>query len=161
MAHLLANDKLYIGVPMNGKTTIRDFRSTLAEARKELSAILAQNCGASVEICAAEDMGRFNNEQANRAFYDSTQTYDLPVVYDRFSKAPVDVGEVAPEAGYLLTEAYSSLSLKQADKILTETEGPGGGFLDDGSDPSFAVYARLNLYRASQTAASISSVNKQ
>ena len=44
-----------------------------------------------------------------------------------------DVGIVAPEAGYLLTIAYPSLTLQQSDQILTETEGPGGGFLDDGS----------------------------
>jgi hypothetical protein len=38
------------------------------------------------------------------------------------------------------------LTLEQADRILTETEGPGGGFLDNGS--SFGVYSRLNLYAA-------------
>jgi hypothetical protein len=38
------------------------------------------------------------------------------------------------------------LSLDEANRILTETEGPGGGFLDNGSD--FGVYSRLNLYRA-------------
>jgi hypothetical protein len=51
-----------------------------------------------------------------------------------------------PEAGYLLTAAFPSLTLEQADQILTETEGPGGGFLDDGS--AFGVYSRLNLYAA-------------
>ena len=35
-------------------------------------------------------------------------------------------------------------------RILTETEGPGGGFLDDGS--AFGVYSRLNLYAASMRA---------
>jgi hypothetical protein len=54
--------------------------------------------------------------------------------------------KVAPEAGYLLTAAFPSLTLEQADQILTETEGPGGGFLDDGS--AFGVYSRLNLYAA-------------
>jgi hypothetical protein len=42
------------------------------------------------------------------------------------------------------------LSLAQADKILTETEGPGGGFLDDGS--AFGIYSRLNLLAASRRA---------
>jgi hypothetical protein len=43
------------------------------------------------------------------------------------------------------------LTLEQADQILTETEGPGGGFLDDGS--SFGVYSRINLYAAAGRAA--------
>jgi hypothetical protein len=47
------------------------------------------------------------------------------------------------------------LTLEQADQILTETEGPGGGFLDDGS--SFGVYSRLNLYAAAGRAAALAS----
>jgi hypothetical protein len=34
---------------------------------------------------------------------------------------------LTPEAGYLLTAAFPSLTLAQADAILTNTEGPGGG----------------------------------
>jgi hypothetical protein len=41
--------------------------------------------------------------------------------------------------------------LEQANKILTETEGPGGGFLDDGS--AFGVFSRLNLHAAAKRAA--------
>jgi hypothetical protein len=41
--------------------------------------------------------------------------------------------KLAPEAGYLSTAAFPSLTLEQADQILTDTEGPGEGFLDDGS----------------------------
>ena len=55
-----------------------------------------------------------------------------------------DVGQVAPEAGHLLTAAFPALSLDEANLILTETQGPGGGFLDDGSE--FGVYSRLDLY---------------
>jgi hypothetical protein len=47
-----------------------------------------------------------------------------------------DIGKLAPEAGYLLTVAFPSLTLEQADQILTDTEGAGGGFLDDGSSSS-------------------------
>jgi hypothetical protein len=65
-----------------------------------------------------------------------------------------DVAKLAPEAGYLLTIAFPSLTLQQADQILTETEGPGGGFLDDGSP--FGVYSRLNLYDAAGKAAAVS-----
>jgi hypothetical protein len=49
------------------------------------------------------------------------------------SRSTVPVGKLAPEAGYLLTTAYPYLTLEQADNILTVTEGPGGGFLDNGS----------------------------
>jgi hypothetical protein len=46
----------------------------------------------------------------------------------------------------VLTTAFPYLSLDRANAILTATEGPGGGFLDDGS--RFGVYSRLDLYRA-------------
>ena len=82
----------------------------------------------------------------NQAAYDVTQTYGLPVVYPKTADTLEDVSKLAPEAGYLLTAAFPSLTLEQADQILTETEGPGGGFLDDGS--AFGVYSRLNLYAA-------------
>jgi hypothetical protein len=62
------------------------------------------------------------------------------------------VGKLAPEAGYILTAAFPKLTLKEADGILTETEGPGGGFLDDGS--GFGVYSRLDLVKAGAEAAS-------
>ena len=65
-----------------------------------------------------------------------------------------DVGALAPEAGNLLTAAFPKLSLEEANRILTETEGPGGGFLDDGS--AFGVYSRLNLYAAAGRAGAIS-----
>lgn len=57
-----------------------------------------------------------------------------------------DVAKLAPEAGYLLTMAFPYLTMREADEILTHTEGPGGGYLDDGS--RFGVYSRLNLYDA-------------
>jgi hypothetical protein len=72
-------------------------------------------------------------------------------VHSRTADVLEDIGQLAPEAGYLLTVAFPSLALKEADRILTETEGPGGGFLDDGS--AFGVYSRLNLYAASRRAA--------
>jgi hypothetical protein len=79
-----------------------------------------------------------------------TQTYNLPVVYPKSYGALEDVEKLAPKAGYLLTQAFPSLSLEQADKILTETEGPGDGFLDNVSE--FGVYSRLNIYAAARRA---------
>jgi hypothetical protein len=42
-----------------------------------------------------------------------------------------------------------------AARLLTETEGTGGGFLDDGS--AFGAYSRLNLYAAAKRAAALAS----
>lgn len=151
MAHLLANDPAYVGLSVRKAPAIKDFQAAVRDARAELDPILATGCGDSISACAAQDTGRFNNPQEDAAFIDATQTYNLPVVYEKTAAGQEDVAKLAPEAGYLLTLAFPSLTLEQADKILTETEGPGGGFLDNGS--SFGVYSRLNLYAAGLKAA--------
>lgn len=148
IAHLLANDPAYIGRSFHGAAPINDFQSAVRKARNDLVSILEVACGQSVDQCAEEDIGRFSKDEPDRAFYDATQTYDLAVVYPKTESAKEDVGKLAQEAGYLLTIAFPSITLEQADKVLTETEGPGGGFLDDGS--SFGVYSRLNLYAAAR-----------
>lgn len=150
VAHLLANDPAYLGLSWKGVGAIKDFREAVKKVHSEMIKTLEDNCGKSVQVCAEEDTGRFSNPAANEAFYESTQTYNMPAVYPRNAGVTEDVGKLAPEAGYLLTVAFPSLSLEQADKILTETEGPGGGFLDDGS--AFGLYSRLNLYAASSRA---------
>jgi hypothetical protein len=143
-AHLLAEDKAY------GKDA-EGFRATLQEAKADLTKVLESACGKTVAQCAAEDTSRFSDAAGVRAFYAVTQTYSLPVVFAKTAAVREDVATVAPEAGYLLTVAYPYLTLKQADDILTETEGPGGGFLDDGSP--FGLYSRINLYEAALRAA--------
>jgi hypothetical protein len=155
MAHLLANDPAYMGRPSKNGASIKDFRGTIITARSEMAKTLEGICGKSIAVCAQEDTGRFNRPDADEAFYASTQTYGLPVVFSKNAEGLEDVGKLAPEAGYLLTVAFPSLSLEQADKILTETEGPGGRFLDDGK--AFGVYSRLNLYAASGRAAQAAS----
>jgi hypothetical protein len=154
MAHLLANDPAYVGRAPHGAPAIKDFPAALKEARTALTLTLQAACGKTVEDCSVEDTGRFSNRAANDAFYAATQTYNLPVVYAKTAGSVEDVGKLAPEAGHLLTAAFPTLSLEQADDILTETEGPGGGFLDDGS--SFGVYSRLDLYAAATRAMAIS-----
>jgi hypothetical protein len=151
MAHLLANDPAYLGLTLRKSPAIKDFQGAVKDARAELDQVLGAGCGDTIVACAQEDTGRFNNPKENAAFYDATQTYNLPVVYAKNADTREDVGKLAPEAGYLLTVAFPSLTLEQADKILTETEGPGGGFLDNGSP--FGVYSRLNLYAAGLRAA--------
>ncbi len=153
LAHLLANDPAYVGQTLPHAPVIKDFQAAVKKARADMTSALQAACGDSIDACARQDTGRLNNPAANEAFYAATQTYNLPVVYSKNAGMTEDVGKIAPEAGYLLTAAFSSLTLEQADRILTETEGPGGGFLDDGS--SFGVYSRLNLYAAAGRAAQV------
>ena len=166
VAHLLANDPAYVGQtrrnpavlndksrPADKAVVIADYPGALTAARADLDAFFAEACGGTVAACAAEDTGRFKDAVADKALYDATQTYGLPIVHQNTANSAEDVGKLAPEAGHLLTAAFPSLSLDEADAILTETEGPGGGFLDDGS--AFGVYSRLNLYAAAGKAATL------
>jgi hypothetical protein len=146
LAHLLANDPAYVGRTLKGAPVVSDYQAALRAARADLTAILQAACGDIMRTCADQDLGRLSNPAMNEASYSATQTYGLPVVYPQNAGKLEDVSKLAPEAGYLLTAAFPSLTLDQANQILTETEGPGGGFLDDGS--SFGVYSRLNLYAA-------------
>jgi hypothetical protein len=155
MAHLLANDSVYMGRTFKDVPAVKDFQAAIKAARADLAATLQASCGKTIQECAVEDTGRFSNPAANEVFYAGTQTYSLPVVYPRNSNTVEDIGKLASEAGYLLTVAFPALTLQQADEILTETEGPGGGFLDDGS--TFGVYSRLNLYAAAGKAAALAS----
>lgn len=150
MAHLLANDPAYMGQLHREVPAIKDFQAAMRKARADMTAALEAGCGKTIKLCAEEDTGRLSDPATDEAFYTSTQTYNLPVVYGKTAAALEDVHKVAPEAGYLLTIAFPSLTLDAADEILTETEGPGGGFLDDGS--AFGVYSRLNLYAAARRA---------
>jgi PAP2 superfamily len=166
LAHLLANDPAYIGRPLKDfaratamsaprvPETIGDFRAAVATARTDITKALEAACGDTVAACARQDTGRFNAPAMNEAFYASTQTYGLGIAHAEIADKVEDVGALAPEAGYLLTVAFPKLSLEEANRILTETEGPGGGFLDDGS--GFGVYSRLNLFAAAGRAAALS-----
>lgn len=144
LAHLLANDPVYVGRSLRHAPTIKDFQAAVESARADVTTALQNACGNTIDVCAREDTGRLSDPAANQAFYAVTQTYNLPIVYPKNASMVEDVFKLAPEAGYLLTSAFPALSLEQADQILTETEGPGGGFLDNGSP--FGVYSRLNLY---------------
>ena len=155
MAHLLANDPAYMNRQLgNGGSVavpIPDYRAAITAARADMVAALQAGCGKTMSECAKEDIGRFNDPASSEASYLATQTYNLPVVYPAQAGKFVDYAQVAPEAGYLLTVAFPYLSMEQANRILTETQGPGGGFLDDGS--AFGAYSRINLYAAGGRAA--------
>ncbi|KQP69757.1 PA-phosphatase [Methylobacterium sp. Leaf111] len=171
VAHLLANDPAYVGqmrrnpavvAEMGRETraavTIPDYRAAVEAARTDLTAFLKDACGGTVAACASADTGRFREAAANAALYDATQTYGLPVVHPQRVGTTDDVGRLAPEAGHLLTAAFPVLSLAEANAILTETQGPGGGFLDDGS--AFGIYARLDLYAAAGKAAALAAAKQ-
>jgi len=128
-----------------------EYQTEVREAADDLTKALVPACGKSLTICALDDTSRFSDPAKNKAFYESTQTYGLGVVYATTASEVEDVAAIAPEAGTILTTAFPILTLERADKILTETEGPGGGFLDNGS--AFGLYSRLDLYRASEEAA--------
>lgn len=149
LAQLLADKPAYVGIKRRG-VEIDDFYTTLTVSRAELTKALESACGKPVAACARQDHSRFADATRNRSFYDVTQTYGLPAVFPQTYSMAEDVAKLAPEAGYLLTAAFPYLTLAQADDILTSTEGPGGGFLDNGS--AFGVYSRLNLYRAAEEA---------
>jgi hypothetical protein len=153
LAQLLANKTGYVGVERDN-VKIGDFPKALAAARADLTAALEKGCGGKIADCAAQDQSRFADPAKNSAFYEATQTYGLPVVFANNAEGTEDVAKLAPEAGYLLTAAFPSLTLAQADAMLTQSEGPGGGFLDNGS--TFGVYSRLNLYKAAEQAAALS-----
>ncbi len=149
MAQLLANKPGYVGVEQRRGATLADFQKALGVARADATKALEAGCGTTLGACAKQDQSRFARAAKNRAFYESTQTYGLPVVFPN-TVAREDVAKIAPEAGYLLTAAFPYLTLDKANAILTATEGPGGGFLDNGS--AFGVYSRLDLYRAAEAA---------
>ena len=170
VAHLLANAPGYIGRPLrntaklnemgqasNESVTLTDYPAALEAARADLDALFSAECGNALASCAAQDTSRFSNRWANAALIDATQTYGLPVVYPAQAAAE-DVGKLAPEAGRLLTAAFPKVTLDEANAILTATEGPGGGFLDNGS--SFGVYSRLNLFAAAGRAAELEASRK-
>jgi hypothetical protein len=149
LAQLLANKPEYVGTAWHG-VKIDDFAKALVVARADLTKALEMGCGMTVAGCAGQDQSRFADAAKNRFFYEVTQTYDLPAVFAKMTSMAEDVARLAPEAGFLLTAAFPYLTLAQADDILTSTEGPGGGFLDNGS--AFGVYSRIDLYRAAEKA---------
>jgi hypothetical protein len=152
LAQMLANKPGYVGVERHN-VKIDDFRAAVAEARAEFAKAVATPCGGPVAGCVSGDASRFADAARDETFYNATQTYDLGIVFKQTADKKEDVAKLAPEAGYLLTVAYPKLTLEQANQILTETEGPGGGFLNNGS--AFGVYSRIDLYHAALKAAAM------
>jgi hypothetical protein len=147
LAQLLSENPTYLNQKTGKAKPIATYAAALKLAQGDLVKALEAGTGESIAAAAQKDSSRFASPAANEAFYESTQTYGLPVVFPAQAGKPENVAQIAPEAGTLLTAAFPYLTLKQADDILTATEGPGGGFLDNGS--AFGLYSRLDLYKAS------------
>ena len=157
IAQMLANNPTYLTTVSYsnsnnaGTTTVslsstNTYTSLLTAAQTDLTNALQSGCGDTVANCAKQDTGVFSNSAGNKAFYESTQTYDLGVVYQNTANTVEDVNKIAPEAGYLLMTRFPYLTQQQRNDVLTSTEGAGGGFLDNGS--AFGLYSRLDLYQA-------------
>jgi hypothetical protein len=157
VAHLLAQDPAYAAGQADGAIGLAGYRAAVSAARSDVTKALLAGCGSSIAQCAGVDSGRFSDSANDAAFYESTQTYGLPPVYDATAHETENVAALAPEAGYLLSVAFPGLTVAQADDVLTKTEGPGGGFLDDGS--AFGVYSRLDLYKAALMAQSVAGMH--
>jgi hypothetical protein len=143
LAQLLSENPAYLNQKEGKAKPIANYAAALKLARAELTTALQNATGESIAAAAADDTSRFADAATDEAFYESTQTYGLPVVYPAEA---AKVESVPKQAGYLLTAAFPYLTLAKADQILTATEGAGGGFLDNGS--AFGVYSRLDLYKA-------------
>lgn len=151
VAQLLAGDPAYLGQPARHGARVTDYDAALAAARRTAAPVLTQGCGGIVPAaCAARDDGRFHDAAADAALVAATLTFGLPVVHAATAHGAEDVAARAPEAGRLLTTPFPWLTLPEADALLTATEGPGGGVLDDGS--RFGLYSRLDLFAAGQRA---------
>ncbi len=158
IAQMLANNSTYLtSVTYSnsgnvGATTVsldstNTYTNLFSAAQSDLTTALQTACGGTLASCASQDAGAFSNAATNKAFYELTQTYGLPVVYTSTANTVEDVNTIAPEAGNLLATRFTYLSQQQRNDVLTSTEGPGGGFLDNGS--AFGLYSRLDLYKAS------------
>lgn len=156
IAQMLANNAAYLTTvsyanSSGGTTTVslsstNNYTSLFSAAQSDLTTALSTACGASVATCAKQDTGLFSNSATLKAFYESTQTYGLATVYSATANSVEDVNTIAPEAGYLLMTRFPYLTQAQRNDVLTSTEGPGGGFLDNGS--AFGLYSRLDLFMA-------------
>ena len=167
LAHLLANDPAYIGRPlkdfarataMSAASGSRDHRGLPGGGRDGAgrydegarSGLRRYHCG--LRATGHRPLQRAGDER-------SLLRHDPDL--RAWRRASGDCGQSKktwpcsrPRPDILLTVAFPKLSLEEANRILTETEGPGGGFLDDGS--GFGVYSRLNLYAAAGRAAALS-----
>ena len=66
---------------------VTDYRHAFEAARADLVAALEAGCGAAISVCATEDSSRFSDPKTNEVFYETTQTYGLPVVHGEHGRS--------------------------------------------------------------------------
>lgn len=123
------------------------YRALFNEARDQLRAALAKECGVSLTECA-KPAGKDDpySSPAMRTFYTFTMTYDLPRQAGEQGALAVPQG-----AEVLLETALTQLSAAQRRALMVKTALPAGYPLS-GSTPEQQFWQRLNLVEARRAA---------
>src|SRR5699024_5036369 len=125
-----------------------EFRTLLEEARAELHAVLAADCGGDLAGFIAEDAPYLSDEDAS-SLYRERLTYGFEQI------GPDDLPlEVPPEAGTLLRTSHPRLDASQRLRVLELTAMDSGYPLDRSADAA-ASWQRLDLCAAMSTTVTI------
>ena len=125
-----------------------EFRTLLEEARAELHAVLAADCGGDLAGFIAEDAPYLSDEDAS-SLYRERLTYGFEQI------GPDDLPlEVPPEAGTLLRTSHPRLDASQRLRALELTALDSGYPLDRSADAA-ASWQRLDLCAAMSTTVTI------
>ncbi|MBB1202134.1 phosphatase PAP2 family protein [Enterobacteriaceae bacterium 89] len=116
------------------------YRELFNEARDELRAALAQECGTTLAECAKTD-GKDDpyRDPAMQKFYQFTMTYDLPQQKGQTAALTVPQG-----AEVLLESALPKLSADQRKALMVKTALPSGYPLS-GTTPEQQFWQRVDL----------------
>ena len=148
----VAQGGAFVCIPQGNPATQQSgYVQLLQEAKADMASALNQECGTSLDACAAGDTGRFADKEVNRRFYEATLTLGLPKVYSesqlggyvldfnnfnpsnlylnwRAAGDGVTADQVreqerryARNAGYLLLTRFPYLTLDQRNDVLTTT----------------------------------------
>jgi outer membrane autotransporter protein len=166
VAQLMANNPTYLNISgisshtsnytgnTNGVGTtlspVTNYQDLVSSAQGVITTTLQAQCGDTIANCASKDTSRFSNLANDKAFYESTLTLGLPVVYGGNTSAVNyrTFSEETKNAGYLLLTRLPYLTAEQRADVISTTQymPAAGGFLDNGS--SFGYYSRINLFAA-------------
>jgi autotransporter-associated beta strand protein len=156
VVQMLNNNPKYLNATVNGVfgigdlTTTGNFTPIFNNALTDTRTLLQNGCGSDLATCAATSAAdRFSNHDNNRTFYTNNLTYGLAPT--TLSNIPLNLFPAlgtGPEV--LLSTRFQYLTPAQRQDVVATTGLPAGGPLDAlTADPQFAVYARLNLFAAS------------
>jgi autotransporter-associated beta strand protein len=154
VVQMLNNNPKYLNATVNGVfgigdlTTTNNFSTVFNSALTDVRGLLQAGCGTDIATCSATSAtDRFSGYSADRSFYFNNLTYGLaPTTLSNIDKSLFPALGTGPEI--LLLTRFPYLTPAQRQDVLATTGLPAGGPLDN-ADPQFAVYARLNLFAAS------------